>query len=114
MCRPDDFSPYDKDMLRPIGGDRFEHIVSHSDDEMNDDFSDDKVNDDFDAWYDEFNRQITSESRRLGVTEKEASDIIYLRGRSRWTQEKEDKLVEMAHNGIPFPNILAGEDEGVL
>lgn len=32
-------------------------------------------------------------SKQLGVSKKCASDVLYLRGRNRWSQELEDQLI---------------------
>jgi len=45
-------------------------------------------------------------AKELGINEDAANDIVYLRGRSRWTQEKEDYLVKLAKEGKPLPNIM--------
>lgn len=45
-------------------------------------------------------------SKELGVSIACASDVVYLRGRSRWTQELEDELVQMDKVGDPRPNIF--------
>lgn len=46
-----------------------------------------------------------------GVTENTASAILYLRGRSRWTLKKENKLItrDKAGNPIPLGKVLSGE-----
>ena len=41
-----------------------------------------------------------------GVSPLWAACIWYLRQRRRWTQELEDRLVEMAHNGENSPNMF--------
>lgn len=38
-------------------------------------------------------------AKKLGVSVECASDVIYLRSRSRWTQELEDKLIQAHKNG---------------
>lgn len=43
------------------------------------------------------------------VTHRTASKIVYLRGRSRWTQEKEDELVRLDLAGEPVPFVYDGE-----
>lgn len=47
----------------------------------------------------------------FGVSAPTASAILYLRGRSRWTREKEEELIKRDKEGkpIPFGKILAGE-----
>lgn len=39
------------------------------------------------------NEHIDSVARELGISVGCANDVVYLRGRSRWTQEMEDKLI---------------------
>ena len=51
-------------------------------------------------------KYIKSEARRLGIGEGAASDIVYLRSRSRWTQEKEDYLIRLAKAGKALPFIM--------
>lgn len=46
------------------------------------------------------------EANKLGVSFGCALDIIYLRSRSRWTQEKENYLIYCDKNNIPSPNIM--------
>ena len=52
------------------------------------------------------------EAARLGIELDVARDIIYLRGRSRWTFEKEEKLIELSKQGIR-PNIMEWDGEAV-
>lgn len=47
-------------------------------------------------------------SQELGVTSSCALDILYLRNRSRWTQQLEDKLIQLHKEGNP-PNICEFE-----
>lgn len=54
---------------------------------------------------------IEAEAILNGISEHDAMLIVYLRTRSRWTQENEDRFILMARQGIPLPNILAGEDD---
>ncbi|RDJ35011.1 MAG: hypothetical protein DWQ19_09255 [Crenarchaeota archaeon] len=41
----------------------------------------------------------------FNLTDEYALAIWYLRTRSRWTQERENHLIEMCHNGEDCPNI---------
>lgn len=54
----------------------------------------------------ETNKHTTEESIKLGVSFGCATDIIYLRTRSRWTQEKEDYLIFCDKNNTPSPSIM--------
>lgn len=54
-----------------------------------------------DAYFDECD-QIAKD---LGVSHKYANAICYLRTRSRWTQELEDRLIEMCKAEEPCPNM---------
>jgi hypothetical protein len=53
-----------------------------------------------------------SEAEKLGISYDLASDIIYLRSRSRWTFDKEQKLIELGKRGIR-PNIMDWDGEDV-
>jgi hypothetical protein len=55
---------------------------------------------------DEHWKYVENTAKELGVSDGAASDICYLRTRSRWTQEKEDYLVRLAKAGQPLPNIF--------
>ena len=48
-------------------------------------------------------------AKELGVSIHCAGCVHYLRGRSRWTQEKEDQLIQLDKEGKELPNVLAGE-----
>jgi hypothetical protein len=54
---------------------------------------------------DETNIYIGNVAHQLGVSFNAAADIVYLRGRSRWTRDKEDYLIKLAKEGKPLPNI---------
>lgn len=62
-----------------------------------------------DALNDETVKYEQKVAQELGVSEYCASLITYLRGRSRWTQGKEDELVSLDKTNQPLPNVLAGE-----
>lgn len=49
--------------------------------------------------------------RAFNVSEETAAAIVYLRGRSRWTEAKEQELIDRDHAGNPIdPNtVLSGE-----
>jgi hypothetical protein len=47
--------------------------------------------------------------KELGVDSDYAMAIFYLRGRSRWNQEKENELIRMCKDGEECPNVFAGE-----
>lgn len=49
-------------------------------------------------------RHCETEAEKLGVTLDCMLDIVYLRGRSRWTQELEDLLIE-SHKAGHRPNM---------
>jgi hypothetical protein len=48
-----------------------------------------------DAW----NREVEKFAAENNVTWKCASDVMYLRTRSRWTQELEDRLMQLYKDG---------------
>ena len=54
----------------------------------------------------EMNQHIREVAEKLGVSEGVAQDIVYLRTRSRWSQEKENHLLALAKAGQPLPNIM--------
>lgn len=58
-----------------------------------------------DDYQDAYAKYIEKTSQELGISFGDASDIIYLRSRSRWTQEKEDYLLSLAKQGKPLPNM---------
>lgn len=53
---------------------------------------------------DEMVKYVNKLATELNVSESCAADVYYLRSRSRWTQELEDKLIELHRKGTP-PNI---------
>lgn len=55
-----------------------------------------------DAWNAEI-RKVADEHK---VSDGAAANILYLRTRSRWTQEKEDYLIWLAQNDQDSPNIM--------
>jgi hypothetical protein len=57
----------------------------------------------------DMNKYTIEEAEKLGVSIRAMSDILYLRTRSRWTQEKEDYLIKLAKEGKPLPNVMAGD-----
>jgi len=52
-----------------------------------------------------YNQQIKTIEKELNISDEYAGAIWYLRTRSRWTQELEDKLVLMARTGESCPNM---------
>lgn len=52
---------------------------------------------------------IQIEAEKLDINVSDMSLIFYLRTRSRWTQEKEDYLIQLSKAGKRLPNVLAGE-----
>lgn len=58
------------------------------------------------AGMDETVKEIERVAEELKVNDSFASAIVYLRTRSRWTQELENKLVEMAKAGESCPNMM--------
>ena len=71
--------------------------------------NDSKAMDEFqkimDKIHDETVDHIQKLADKLGVSWEWASDIWYLRTRSRWTQELEGKLIQMAKSNQPHVNI---------
>lgn len=50
-------------------------------------------------------QEISDLAKELNVSEGCATNIWYLRTRSRWTQESEDYLIELERQGKPVPNM---------
>ncbi len=57
------------------------------------------------AQYEEHTRTIDELSRTLGVSRSCANDVMYLRTRSRWTEELEAELIRLHKDGTP-PNVM--------
>ena len=58
-----------------------------------------------DEYYESLQEETKQISESLGVSMGCASDIQYLRTRSRWSQELENNLIDMDKKGLPLPNI---------
>lgn len=74
-------------------------------------FNDSKAMEEFqklmDRAADAVNDYEQKEMDRLGITnDLDMMDIIYLRSRSRWTQEKEDYLIRLSKEGKKFPFMM--------
>lgn len=50
---------------------------------------------------DSINDYISNLAEKLGVSNRCAGDVYYLRTRSRWTQDLEDKLIKLHKEGNP-------------
>jgi hypothetical protein len=61
-----------------------------------------------DMWQDAMDNERNSLVKELGVSTQCAGYVQYLRTRSRWTQEKEDQLIELDKKGQELPNVLSG------
>ena len=64
-----------------------------------------KMNDTFEMmnnWQEEMIKYQEILAKEHGVTQECAGDIFYLRSRSRWTQEKEDRLIQSYKDGNPL------------
>jgi hypothetical protein len=53
------------------------------------------------------------EAEHLEIPLEVAMNVIYLRGRSRWTLAKENKLIALSKQGLR-PNIMEWDGEDVL
>lgn len=64
-----------------------------------------------DVWQDAMSKYIADVAKELGVSDDTASAIVYLRSRSRYTEYKEDLLIERDRAGDPIPlgRVLSGE-----
>lgn len=65
------------------------------------------------AYQDELVKYISDLAKKLGVSEMTAQNIWYLRGRSRWRQETEDRLICADQAGVVI-NTLSGEEQEEL
>lgn len=57
-----------------------------------------------DSYHEELNRYISELAKKMGVSQACAMDVWYLRNRSRWNQELENKLIQLHKDGNP-PNL---------
>lgn len=78
---------------------------------INDPEAMDKFQEVMNSWQDEMVKYENSLAKELGISTMTASAIVYLRGRSRWTQEKEDHLIQLDKAGTPMDIglVLSGE-----
>jgi len=56
------------------------------------------------------NPHVQETAFEFGISVAAAEKILYLRERSRWTQEKEDELIRLARSGEELPGVMRGED----
>jgi len=56
-----------------------------------------------------YDEELEIMARELNISTQDASAILYLRSRSRWTQEKEDYLLKLAREHKKLPNVFSGE-----
>ena len=54
----------------------------------------------------ETNAYIQKLAKELGINERTAADIYYLRSRSRWTKEEEQKIIDAYKSGNPIEDIF--------
>ena len=64
----------------------------------------DKFQDAMDLWQDEMVNHISDIANKLNISVSCAMDVVYLRSRSRWSQENEDELIRL-HSIGKAPNI---------
>jgi len=57
------------------------------------------------AWHDEQVKHMQNVAKELGISESCANDVVYLRTRSRWSEELELELIKLHNEGNP-PNIF--------
>ena len=62
-----------------------------------------------DTLHDSYEASASALAEELQISQRCANFVLYLRGRSRWTQEKEDELIRLDKAGEPLPNVLSGE-----
>jgi hypothetical protein len=58
---------------------------------------------------DVYERELEVMAFELNISTQDAALILYLRSRSRWTQEKEDYLLKLAREHKKLPNVFSGE-----
>lgn len=58
-----------------------------------------------DAAQDCWAREIEDIARKFNVSDEVAGDIWYLRARSRWTPELEQRLIDADHAGSPIDSV---------
>jgi hypothetical protein len=63
-----------------------------------------------DAYHGELYQYINKLAAELGISDHVAMDVWYLRTRSRWTQDLEDRLIRAAKSGKPCPCVTSGEE----
>lgn len=63
------------------------------------------LNDYMAARHEELLMGARSVAHDLNISHQCALDVIYLRSRSRWTEELEAKLIQLHKDGIP-PNVM--------
>ena len=54
-----------------------------------------------DSYHKEMEDHINKIAEELGVSNGCAADVVYLRTRSRWTQELENEVIRRSKEGIP-------------
>lgn len=59
---------------------------------------------------DQMNKYDETVAKELGINVSATCDIVYLRGRSGWAQEKENYLILLAKTGKEFPFIMEDFD----
>lgn len=66
----------------------------------------DQLNKTMDRIHKEMLKEVNSLAQEKSISLDTASDILYLRSRSRWSQEKEDYLIALDKAGLKTPNIM--------
>ena len=70
---------------------------------------DEKIDEVMDELQDIYELAQQQTAKELELNEDDAGLILYLRSRSRWTQEKENYLIQLSKEGKKLPNVLSGE-----
>lgn len=63
------------------------------------------------AYHDDCNNYIIELSKKLEISEIDASSIWYLRSRSRWSQSLEDRLLKAMRDGHSNIPVGSGEEQ---
>lgn len=79
-------------------------VISLSGDDLKDQKKMNDLQQSMDAYFDAVEAGIKELAKELEISEDCAHDVYYLRTRSRWTQELENKLIDLHSKGI-HPNM---------
>lgn len=64
-----------------------------------------------DAQAEAWNRAESELAHEFGISEPDAANILYLRTRSRWTKQIEDRIISAAQNGVHINTLGTDKSE---